>query len=93
MGKHVALSRRAMSSKVHRCRPCTCSGHSRVNSDRSQVRSVQVRGQGSGEPELKARSGLGEAGTVYQKCQGAAATSELRADPNADTDRNADVTL
>lgn len=88
MGKHVALSRRAMSSKVNRFRPCTCSGHSR-----SQVRFVQARGQVNGEPELQARQGLGEADTVYQKCQGAVAMSELRADPNADTDRDADTTL
>ena len=39
------------------------------------------------------RQGLGEADSVYQKCQGAVAMSELRADPNADTDRDADTTL
>lgn len=44
---------------------------------RSQVRFVQARGQGNGEPELQARQGLGEADSVYQKCQGAVAMSEL----------------
>lgn len=49
------------------------------------------QGPGQRRPGQRARQGLEEADTLYQKCQGAAAMSVPRPEPIPDTDRDADT--
>lgn len=69
-----------------------CSGHSRVTSELGQVRSVQARGQRSGQPGQRARQGFGEALGAPTEMPGSCSCVCTQNGPYL-TDGDADITM
>lgn len=91
MSVHVALSMGAAWPKRHRCRPCRCSGHSRVNSDLGSDWICPSQGPGQWSQDRGPGIALERLPLCFRNAR-RLPVSVPREDPTPDTYREADIT-